>query len=174
MPVAATRSITASFTHGGVVPRGRAAVVLFRKGKAMTTPLNSPAVDGHGLGGLRLSVLRPGGRPADAVATLSGRFDELTLVGLVVHTNRWNYELRPLPQSSRTSAPREQAPAVWLVTDRHSRGDRFILPAGEDGLADLLRHYATSGNYVTSGDSPFAELLSFCGAVRVHDHRPTG
>jgi hypothetical protein len=141
----------------------------------MTTPSNSPAVagQGNGLRGLTLSVLRPAGRTADAVATLSGRFDELTLVGLVVHTNRWDYELRALPPSSRTSAPTELAPAVWLVTDRHSRGDRFILPAGEDGLADLLRHYATSGNYVTSGDSRFTELLSFRGAVRIHDHRPT-
>lgn len=98
-------------------------------------------------------------------------FDELTVVGLVVHTNRWECVLRALPRGSQVTAASVDAPAVWLVADQHGPGDRYVMPAGEDGFPDLARHYANGGRFVTDWDSRFRSLLPFHGAVRVHDHR---
>ncbi|WP_394615910.1 hypothetical protein JNUCC0626_40300 [Lentzea sp. JNUCC 0626] len=126
--------------------------------------------------GLTLDFYRSARGIDHTAGGLSSRFDTCTLVGTVdyrkVHGASDRPEIRPLAPGGRVSPVRPDAPAVWLVVGKYIEDDRFLIPADpEFGQPHLSVQWMAGGNYATTTDSRFRELLPITCAVRVLDRR---
>lgn len=119
--------------------------------------------------GLTLSVYRDGRQDTpDCSGGFSARHHRCVLVGVVRHVGD-ETRIEYLRRDCRVTPPTEQAPAVWLIADRHGPGDRFIVPAAPEGGPDLDTCLMFGGNLAHSTDGRWMALSGNQYGVRIHD-----
>ena len=126
--------------------------------------------------GLRLDVYRhvPDGDCTNG--GVSGRCENLTLVGIVVPGPGSGATLKEVPKDSRVLAPSADAPGVWAV-DRAGRNLPVCLVpanaavAGDPRLLDAwCSRFMMGGNYAR-GDSRMKAITGSRAPIAIHDRR---
>ncbi|NKS56562.1 hypothetical protein GS504_03195 [Rhodococcus hoagii] len=131
--------------------------------------------------GLILTVLRRADGADCTLNGLSSHTAELTLIGVIDSRKGHGEFVHPLPALSRVVGPQESRPAVALeVRTGFTAESRYLalVPVELDAEWNSYRRAASwsmaGGNYATSSDSRFSELVETLtgarfNAVAIHD-----
>lgn len=127
--------------------------------------------------GLRLEVYRPADGQDCTNGGMTSRVRYVTVTGI---REDWmepdkSQGVRPLPEDCRTSAPKDDAPEVILVTRRNGAAVDWVHLEPAEPCPKGLCGYLSGGNYAGTMDSRWREILGGHRGemVRVHDRSET-